>query len=138
MKSRADTVDAYLSTLTEDRREALTRLRALCRKILRGHIESMDWGMPCYKVGDEASIAFASQKATISLYVLREEIVERNASLLKGLSVGKSCIRFPRPEKMDFGVIERLLADTAESFSAKTPAATSGAKKAAGKKVKPA
>ena len=34
---------------------------------------------------------------------------------LRGLSVGKGCLRFRSPEKIDFAVVEKLLADTRRS-----------------------
>jgi hypothetical protein len=39
-------------------------------------------------------------------------VLEKNRPLLQGLSVGKGCIRYPNPGKMDFEVIRKLLADT--------------------------
>jgi hypothetical protein len=63
----------------------------------------------------DAEISFASQANYISLYVLKTDIVEANRAALRGLSVGKGCIRFRSPEKVDFAVVEKLLADTRRS-----------------------
>ena len=57
-------------------------------------------------------VGFASQKAYISLYVLREAAVAANADRLAGLSVGKGCIRFRRPEQIDPELVRALLAAT--------------------------
>jgi len=69
--------------------------------------------MPSYERDDAVEIAFASQKAYISFYVLRQAALEANDSRLEGLSVGKGCIRFRRPEQIDEETIRSLLGATA-------------------------
>ena len=69
--------------------------------------------MPAYSRDGLAEIAFASQKNSISFYVLRKQVVEANAALLAGLSVGKGCIRFTRPEQVGPAIIRPLLAGSA-------------------------
>ncbi len=75
----------------------------------------MDYGMPVYKRNGVAEIAFASQKKYISLYVMKKDVVDQYRAALADLDVGKGCIRFPRPEKIDFDVVEQMLMKTAES-----------------------
>ena len=36
----------------------------------------------------------------------------------KGLSVGKACVRFANPERMDFALIDKLLADSRDAPAA--------------------
>lgn len=111
-------VDAYLAEVPEDRREALVRLRQLCRAILTGYEENMEYGMPGYKIpSSEVEIAFASQKKYISLYVLKEAVLNEYRPALAGLNLGKGCVRYTKPEKMDFEVIEQLLAASRDSDS---------------------
>lgn len=115
MQSMARDVATYLEEVPADRRACLTRLRQLCRATLAGYEECIEYGMPCYKKDGVAEVAFASQKNHIALYVMKTDVVEGNRDRLAGLSVGKGCIRYTRPEKMDFDVVERLLAGTAAS-----------------------
>jgi hypothetical protein len=56
-------------------------------------------------------VAFASQKNYISLYVLKQPIVERHRSELPA-NTGKCCIRYSSPAKMNFAVIEQMLRET--------------------------
>jgi uncharacterized protein YdhG (YjbR/CyaY superfamily) len=113
MKSTAATVDEYLAEVPEDRRSALQTLRSLCLAELPGYEEGMQYGMPSYSRDGIAEIAFASQRNYISLYVLRKRVVEANAALLAGLSVGKGCVRFTRPEQLDPTIVRPLLAGSA-------------------------
>ena len=118
MQSDAKKVDEYLTEVPEARRQALERLRQLCQDTLNGYEESMEYGMPSYKVpGSEVEVAFASQKNYISLYVLKEAVLNEFRPALAGLNLGKGCVRYTQPEKIDFEVIEQLLAASRDSDS---------------------
>ena len=109
VRSEAATVEQYIAEAPADRRAALELLRRLCVEELAGFEESMQYGMPAYARGGVVEVSFASQKRYISLYVTRECAVEANAARLTGLSVGKGCIRFRRPEQIDPAVVRALL-----------------------------
>lgn len=114
MKSKAPTVEEYLAEAPEERRSALETLRGLCLDELTGYEEGMNYGMPSYsRDGATVEVAFASQKNYISFHVLRESVLEANMHLLDGLSVGKGCIRYKRPEQIDPEVVRTLLAGSA-------------------------
>ena len=116
--------DAYIAGLTEPRRSHVAALDALIREV-RPDLERFRYGtMLGYgpyryryasgREGDGAKVAMASRAAAISLYVagtadgryLAEEYVER----LPKASIGKSCIRFRRPDDLDLAVLRELLA----------------------------
>lgn len=118
MQSKAKTVEAYLDEVPEKRRESMERIRALCLELLEGYEESMAYGMPSYKnMGGEVEVAFASQKNYISLYILKEEVMKKHRDSLAGLNLGKGCIRYTKPEKIDFEVVEKILIDSSQSDS---------------------
>jgi uncharacterized protein YdhG (YjbR/CyaY superfamily) len=113
MRSGAATVEEYISEAPPARRDALELLRRLCREELAGFDEAVRHGMASYLRGDVVEVAFASQKDYISLYILREAALEANAERLAGLSVGKGCVRFRRPEQIDPATVRMLLRTTA-------------------------
>jgi uncharacterized protein YdhG (YjbR/CyaY superfamily) len=115
MQSKAASVDEYLRDVPEKRLAALQRLRALCQATLSGYEESMAYGMPSYSRNGEVEVAFASQKNYISLYVLKQPVFDSHRPALAGLNLGKGCIRYTSPARIDFDVVERLLVDTAAS-----------------------
>jgi uncharacterized protein YdhG (YjbR/CyaY superfamily) len=118
MQSDAKTVSNYLKEVPEERQEALAKLRDLCRDILQGYTESMEYGMPSYKRGGgEVEVAFASQKNYISLYILKQEVMDRFRDRLIGLNLGKGCIRYSKAEKIDFALVEQLLSASFQSDS---------------------
>lgn len=90
-------------------------LRHLRRKVLKGLEERMAYGGRCYATNGTIEVGFASQKCYISLCIPRQDALETQRPFLKGLSVGKGCIRYTRPDRIDFAVVERLLGATRDS-----------------------
>lgn len=113
VRSAAKDVDAYLAEAPEERREVLARLRRLCRAELEGFDEVMAYGMPVYERGGAAEIAFAGQKQYISFYLMRSDVREAFEERLAGHDMGKACLRFRRPESVDFELVRDLLRATA-------------------------
>lgn len=114
VQSKAADVDGYLAEVPVERREALTRLRELCRAELPGFTEKMAHGIPAYERADgEGEIAFASQKRYVSFYLLRTDVRTAFAERLAGHGMGKGCLRFHKPEQIDFDLVRDLLRATA-------------------------
>jgi uncharacterized protein YdhG (YjbR/CyaY superfamily) len=49
---------------------------------------------------------------------MKKSVVDEFRARLPGASIGKGCIRFTRPDKIDFDVLEKILRRTAKSKSA--------------------
>jgi uncharacterized protein YdhG (YjbR/CyaY superfamily) len=112
MQSKAVTVDIYLNEVPDERQNALNKIRELCINELQGYEETMRYGMPCYEKNSIVEVSFASQKNNITLYILKQDIMEKYKPELKGVSVGKGCIRFIKPDKIDFNIVKKMLAET--------------------------
>jgi uncharacterized protein YdhG (YjbR/CyaY superfamily) len=117
MQSNAPTVDAYIEEAPAARQHALRQLRALCLEMLPGFEESMQYGMPSYQRNGVAEVSFASQKNYLSLYILKQDVLDAHRSALAGINLGKGCIRYTRPEKIDFTLVRQMLAETHTSGS---------------------
>jgi hypothetical protein len=117
MQSQAKTVPAYLKQVPAERLDALKQLRALCRDVLIGFKESMEYGGPCYLRNGVVEVGFASQRNFIGLYILRTDVMRSHRYLLNrpGITFGKGAVRYSKPEKIDFAVVEKLLRATVES-----------------------
>jgi uncharacterized protein YdhG (YjbR/CyaY superfamily) len=116
MQSKASTVTDYLKEVPAERLEALKKIRKLCKEELKGYKETMRYGMPSFEKNDIVEVAFNSQKNYIALYILKTDVMAKHLEKLKGISVGKSCIRYAKPEKIDFVVVRKMIADTYTSF----------------------
>ena len=117
MQSEAKDVNQYLQEVPSERLDALKHLRKLCLDTLDGYEEQMAYGMPSYVKDGTVEVAFASQKNHISVYILKEDVFNRYRDKLKGVSLGKGCIRYSKPEKINFTIVEKLLRDTVNSDS---------------------
>jgi uncharacterized protein YdhG (YjbR/CyaY superfamily) len=115
MPSKAATVEAYIAEAGSDRTEALARIRELAGRTLTGFDESLSYGMPSYARDGQPQFAFASQKGGLSLYFMNMDAVAACADVLAGQDMGKSCLRFRKPDKIDWDVVERLMAATRDA-----------------------
>lgn len=114
VRSEASDVDGYLAGVPAERRDALDRLRQVCRAELTGFDEVMAYGMPAYERDGAAEIAFASQKQYISFYLMRTDVRDAFEERLAGQDMGKGCLRFRKPESIDFDLVRDLLKATAD------------------------
>jgi uncharacterized protein YdhG (YjbR/CyaY superfamily) len=115
MRSTAVDVSTYIEEQPDGWQPALRKFRALCRRELKGYKEGMAYGMPSYARDRTAQIAFGSQARYLSFYVLNQPVLDAHRSELAGLSVGKGCIRYQTPDRIDWNVVTVLLRETAES-----------------------
>jgi uncharacterized protein YdhG (YjbR/CyaY superfamily) len=106
MQSTSISVSEYLKTVPVERKTTLVKLREYCVKHLIGFEETMEYGMPSYKRNGVVEVGFNSQKNFIALYILRKDVLDKYRDEMKGLSMGKGCIRYTKPEKLNFDIIE--------------------------------
>lgn len=134
MRSEAKTPNEYYETLPEDRKEAMQELRKQFKKNLpKGFKEEMGYGMVGYVVPHSKYpsgyhcdpkqplpfMGLASQKNFIAVYHMG---IYSDPKLLKWftnefpkhsqakLDMGKSCIRFKKPEHIPFKLMGELAA----------------------------
>lgn len=133
MQSTAKTVEQYLDELPEDRKEGMNKLRAVINENLpEGFEERMTYGMigwvvphSLYPAGYHCDpklplgfVSIASQKNFIALYhmciygdkSLHDWFVKAyTAQSDRKLDMGKSCIRFKKPEYIPYALIGELM-----------------------------
>jgi uncharacterized protein YdhG (YjbR/CyaY superfamily) len=133
MQSKAATPEQYLAELPDERKEAMTRLRNVIKKHLpKGFEEMMGYGMlgfavphSIYPAGYHCKpqdplpfIGIASQKNFIALYhmglyAMPDQLEWFQAEFpkysKKKLDMGKSCIRFKKPDDIPYELIEQLV-----------------------------
>ena len=132
MQSKAATVDAYLAELPEDKKKPMAELRKVIKKNLpKGFKEGMGYGMagwsvphslypPGYHCTPELPLPFmgiASQKHFIAVYhmgvyadpkILKWFTEAHAKASTKKLDMGKSCIRYKKPEDIPYKLIGEL------------------------------
>lgn len=132
MKYTANTPEEYVAQLPEDRKEAVQQLREVLRANLpAGFEETMNYGMIGYVVPHSLYpggyhcdpklplpfMSIASQKHFIAVYSssvyanpeLQDWFLQSYAKLGLGKpDMGKSCIRFKKPERIPFELLGEL------------------------------
>ena len=133
MQSSATTPKEYMENLPEDRKESMNRLREVIQQnIPEGFEERISYGMlgwvvphslyaPGYHCDPKLPLPFlsiASQKNFIAVYhmgiyadkKLHDWFVDEFAKQSKyKLDMGKSCIRFKKPEAIPYELIGQLV-----------------------------
>ncbi len=133
MQSQAKTVEEYIQEVPEERREYFSKLReTILANIPAGFQETINYGMIGYVVphsrypagyhcSPELPLPFvniASQKNFIALYHMglyaKPELInwfvnEYPKHSERKLDMGKSCIRFKKPDQIPFGLIGELM-----------------------------
>lgn len=127
----ASTVEEYLAGLPDDRREVVSKVRSMVLANLpRGYRETFAWGMISYEIPLErypdtynkkplCYVALAAQKNYYALYLMGayakpgqpEALADAFARAGKKLDMGKSCLRFKKPEDLPLDAIGRIIAD---------------------------
>ena len=132
MQSTVTTVDEYINSLPEERKDAMTKLRKIIKKNLpNGFEEVMSYGMigfvvphSIYPKGYHCNpklplpfINIGSQKNYIALHHmgmyasanLLDWFVAEFEKVPYKLDMGKGCIRFKKPEEIPFELIGELV-----------------------------
>lgn len=132
MISKAQTPDAYIAELPEDRKKIVSQLRkTILKNLPKGFAEAMGYGMLGYVVPHSfypegyhcdpkqplPFIGLASQKNYISFYhmglykgpLLDWFTKKWKTASPKKLDIGKSCVRFRKPEDIPLELIGELV-----------------------------
>ncbi|MEM6384537.1 MAG: DUF1801 domain-containing protein [Pseudomonadota bacterium] len=97
MLSDASNPKQYLEQLPEDwRRRTLLELGSIIHETASDLTESMSYGMLGYGAGDSFAFHLNAQRNYVSLYVGNASDIDPSGELLKGLNVGKGCVRFTK------------------------------------------
>jgi uncharacterized protein YdeI (YjbR/CyaY-like superfamily) len=91
----------------------MSNIRRLCREILVGYEEGMRYGAPTYSKNGVVEVGLNSQKNYIALYILKKAVVDDHRHQLK--DAGKGCIRYRKPQDIDYQVVAQLLDGTVGS-----------------------
>lgn len=134
MTSSANSVDQYMTELPDDRKPAMEKLRkTILQNLPKGFEEVMNYGMMGYVVPHSLYpagyhcdpklplpfMALASQKNSINFYHMGiyanpEMLAWFTAEYPKHVKgkpdMGKSCLRFKKPEQIPYELIGKLVA----------------------------
>jgi uncharacterized protein YdhG (YjbR/CyaY superfamily) len=95
-------------SLPATRRAPIQRLREIIQRELPGYREGIEYGMPFYRLGPTEGFAFASRSSGVSVYVGGRVLSTFRTELAKE-DLGKGCIRYRHPERIDWELLTRIV-----------------------------
>jgi len=130
MHSEAKTIEEYLQSLPDKRKEAIKIIRdVIVKNLPSGFEEVMNWGMICYQVPLSVYpdtynkqplmyAALASQKNHMAVYLTsiymsddsRKNFEKAYKATGKRLDTGKSCVRFRKLDDLPLPLIGETIA----------------------------
>lgn len=125
VSSAAETVEAYLGELPDDRRDAIATVRdTILANLPDGYVETMAWGMISYEIPlatfpdtyNKKPLLFAalaSQKRHMAVYLhsiygdadLADWFTSEYEATGKKMDIGKSCVRFKSLDQLPLELI---------------------------------
>jgi len=110
MQYNATTPVEYLDLLEEDwRKEKLLQIRTIILEKAFDFKERINYKMLCYTNESGDLFHLNAQKNYVSLYVGDTAKIDPSGNLLKGLNLGKGCIRFKKSINVEDTAIDEFI-----------------------------
>lgn len=106
--AKPETVDDYLSTVPEDARAALTRLRETIKATAPTATETISYGIPTYKHHGHL-VGFAAFKNHCSFFPMSSTVIEAHSDELADYGTSKGTIRFPVDKPLPAALVRKLV-----------------------------
>jgi uncharacterized protein YdhG (YjbR/CyaY superfamily) len=102
-------VDAYLATLDDGRRDLLAKLRRTIRAALPGAVECFSYGMPAFRVDGRVVAGFQATARGGSFYPFSGSTLDALGDALAGHSRTKSALHFTADRPLSAALVRKLL-----------------------------
>lgn len=124
MRIKANSIENYISQLSDDRKIAVSTLRKIIiDNLSQGYEETVEYGaisfivpLEKFSINDQplAYISIASQKNHMALYLncyvpIPDWFIKEYKASGKTLNIGKSCIRFKKLENLPLDIIPKVV-----------------------------
>ena len=107
--SKPTTVDEYLAALPDERRSAMSQIRAAVRAGAPGADEVISYGMPALRShGRQFLVSYDAFKRHYSLFPASQGVVDGLGDEIQPYLAGKGTIRFPADRPIPVDLIRRI------------------------------
>ncbi len=124
-RPKAETIDEYLATLSDDKRAALEKLRKTIRAALPGAEECISYQLPAFRFEGRVLVWFGAASNHCAFYP--GAVVEAHKDELKDYEISKGTIRFQPDKPLPAALVRKLLKARIEVSAARRPHPTSRA-----------
>jgi uncharacterized protein YdhG (YjbR/CyaY superfamily) len=107
-KPKPKTIDEYLAEVSEDKREALEKLRRTIRAAAPRAVEYISYQLPAFRLNGTL-VAFGATPNHCALYLMSAKTLEAHKEDLKGYETSKSTIRFQAEYPLPTALVRKLV-----------------------------
>lgn len=107
-KTTVSTIDEYLAGLSEDKKDALQRVRNIIRKIVPDFKERISYQVPIISFGKDL-VGFSGQKDYCSFYTMSPPLVKEMSKELKDFKVSGATIHFTPDQPLPVSIIKNII-----------------------------
>ena len=104
------TVEAYLATLSTERRARLEDLARVARAAAPAAVETIAYAMPCLRLDGRFLVSWSAFKAHDSLFPATDRIVAELGDAVAPYLAGKGTLRFPVAQPLPLDLIGQIVA----------------------------
>src|SRR5262245_56490967 len=108
-KAKTGTIDAYLATLSSDKRAALERLRKTIRDAAPGAEECISYQLPAFRLDGRALVAFGATAKHCAFFPMSGTTVQAHAAELARYDTSKGTIRFQPHDPLPAPLVRKLV-----------------------------
>jgi uncharacterized protein YdhG (YjbR/CyaY superfamily) len=108
-KGRATPIDVYLSSLGDDKRAALEKLRKQIKSLVPEAEECISYQIPAFRLNGRMLVGFGVAEKHCAFYPMSGATVEAHESDLKNYDTSKGTIRFQPTKPLPAGLVRKLV-----------------------------
>ena len=108
MAGKAQSVDDYLARLSDDKRAALSKLRATIRSVAPKAEECISYQIPSFKLNGML-VGFGATSKHCAFYLMSATTVAAHAKELEGYDTSKGTIRFSPESPLPAALVRKLV-----------------------------
>ena len=129
-RSTPKTVDEYLAGLSDDKKDALERLRATIRAAAPKAEEYIGYQLPAFRLDGKPLVAFGATATHCAFYPMTGTTVDAYREELEDYETSKGAIRFQPAKPLPATLVRKLVkARIAENAARRRPAAAGPARR---------
>jgi len=102
------TIDAYIATFPDPIQDILKTLRAAIREAAPDAVETINYGIPTFKLHEKNLVHFAGYKNHIGFYPTPSGI-KAFAQELSGFEPAKGSVKFPIGQPLPLELVKRIV-----------------------------
>lgn len=102
-------VDAYLSALPAEKRDALEKLRKTIRAAVPDGEEGFSYGLPAFRFNGRPLVCYGAARNHCGFYPMSSAVILAHAADLQGYDTSKGTIRFTAEKPLPAALVRKLV-----------------------------